>query len=80
MQDDPRIQKTVASFLDVGTWMFNNAITKIDPNGVQSTFANSGLNKPRGLAFDSDGNLYAANGKSNTIERLVDKFDITKTL
>ena len=35
------------------------AIYQYAPNGVQSTFA-SGLNQPRGLAFDSAGNLFVA--------------------
>jgi DNA-binding beta-propeller fold protein YncE len=34
-------------------------IYKYTPNGVQSTFA-SGLSRPRGLAFDSHGNLFVA--------------------
>ena len=39
------------------------------PGGVASVFANTGLVLPIGLAFDAGGNLYAANGGNNTIER-----------
>ena len=34
-----------------------------------TVFASAGLNRPLGLAFDSAGNLYAANSGNNTIER-----------
>ena len=36
----------------------NHAIFEFTPNGTQSTYA-TGLNNPRGLAFDSIGNLFA---------------------
>jgi len=36
---------------------------------VGSVFANTGLNGPSGLAFDSAGNLYAANAGDMTIEK-----------
>src|SRR5439155_4563388 len=36
-----------------------HAILEFTPSGVQSTYA-SGLSSPRGLAFDSIGNLFAA--------------------
>jgi DNA-binding beta-propeller fold protein YncE len=39
-------------------------IYKYSPTGVQSTFA-SGLSRPRGLAFDSAGNLFVATNFSN---------------
>jgi sugar lactone lactonase YvrE len=43
-------------------------IYQYTPDGVQSTVA-SGLSRPRGLAFDSEGNLFVAtNFASNTIE------------
>jgi DNA-binding beta-propeller fold protein YncE len=46
----------------------NNTIVKFTSGGVASVFANSGLDNPVGLAFDSAGNLYVANaGNSNTI-------------
>ena len=48
-----------------------NTIVKFTPGGVRSTFANavSGLSSPRGLAFDSLGNLYAANFGDGTIRK-----------
>src|SRR5205823_5893320 len=39
------------------------------PAGVGSVFTGSGLNAPLGIAFDSAGNLYAANYSSNAIEK-----------
>lgn len=45
----------------------NSTITKIT-NGVETTFASTGLSNPTGLAFDPLGNLYAANG-NNTITK-----------
>ena len=47
----------------------NNTIEKITGSGVRSVFATSGVNSPGGLAFDSLGNLYVANGGNNTIEK-----------
>jgi sugar lactone lactonase YvrE len=38
---------------------FSGSISEYTPAGMQSTFA-SGLARPRGLAFDSSGNLFAA--------------------
>ena len=35
----------------------------------KSTFISSNLNSPRGLAFDTSGNLYAANSGNNTISK-----------
>ena len=46
----------------------NNTIEKFTTSGSASVFANSGLNDPQGLAFDSAGNLYATN-IDNTIEK-----------
>jgi len=46
----------------------NNTIEEFDSSGVGVVFANSGLNDPQGLAFDSQGNLYVANYGNNTIE------------
>lgn len=43
-------------------------ILKFNSSGNQSTFASSGLDIPTGLALDSGGNLYVANGGNNTIE------------
>ena len=47
----------------------NNTIEKITPGGVGSVFASTGLSTPRGVAFDSAGNLYVANSGNNTIEK-----------
>ena len=38
---------------------FSGSISEYTPDGMQSTFA-SGLARPRGLAFDSSGNLFTA--------------------
>jgi sugar lactone lactonase YvrE len=46
----------------------NNAIYSIDSNGNASLFADSGLDGPEGIAFDSSGNLYVVNNGNNTIE------------
>jgi sugar lactone lactonase YvrE len=47
----------------------DNTIYSFDSHGNASLFASSGLNFPEGLAFDSGGNLYAANAGNNTIEQ-----------
>ena len=55
----------------------NNTIVKYDTTGnvgatiqaTQATFASTNLNNPAGLAFDSSGNLYAANYGGNTISK-----------
>ena len=44
----------------------NGTITQITPGGAQSTFA-SGLDYPRGLAFNSAGDLFEADGESGNI-------------
>jgi DNA-binding beta-propeller fold protein YncE len=45
-------------------------ITRFPPTGGTGTvFADSGLSDPAGLAFDREGNLYAANVWNNTITR-----------
>ena len=49
--------------------LFNNTIEKITSAGSGSAFANTALNNPFGLAFDSAGNLYVANQANNTIEK-----------
>ena len=48
-----------------------NKIEKYTSGGIGSVFSSSGLNQPEGLAFDSLGNLYAANFNfgTNTIEK-----------
>lgn len=47
----------------------NNTIEKITSTGSASVFASTGLNIPRGLAFDGAGNLYAANYGDGTIKK-----------
>src|SRR5262245_24627573 len=47
----------------------NSAIYKIAANGSTTTFATTGLNLPRGMAFDGAGNLFVANSGNNTIEK-----------
>src|SRR5579859_2363893 len=47
----------------------SNTIEEFTPGGVGTVFANSGLSSPYGLAFDTAGNLYVANGGNNTIEK-----------
>ncbi|MEO6969795.1 MAG: NHL repeat-containing protein, partial [Chthoniobacterales bacterium] len=47
----------------------NNTIEKFAPNGTDlGVFASTGLNFALGLAFDRNGNLYAANNGTNTVE------------
>ncbi len=46
----------------------NNTIEEFTPGGIGSVFASTGLNNPRGLAFDANGNLFVANSGNNTIE------------
>ena len=46
-----------------------NEIDEFTPGGVKSVFATAGLNCPIGLAFDSAGDLYAANNTDGTIEK-----------
>ena len=45
----------------------DNTIMQFTPCGAGSVFANTGLNSPQGLAFDSAGNLYVANPVSDAI-------------
>ncbi len=49
---------------------FTNTVVKIDSNGTQTVFANTGLNDPHGLAFDTSGDLYVANVVSGQIVKL----------
>ena len=51
----------------------SHAIFEYTPTGTQSTYA-TGLDNPRGLAFDSIGNLFAANNPE------VDDHDIGRVL
>ena len=57
-----------ADILYVSNWG-NNTIEQFTPQGVGSVFANTGLDQPGGLAFDTTGNLYVANYGDNTIEK-----------
>ena len=52
------------------TWqILGPRFSRFAPNGTPlGAFATTGLNNPEGIAFDSSGNLYAANNGSNTIE------------
>ena len=43
---------------------------KITPSGSVSTFLDTGLNGPTGLAFDKNGNLYCTNYYANTISKI----------
>jgi DNA-binding beta-propeller fold protein YncE len=47
-----------------------NVIVKIARDGTSSIFANSGLNGPDGLAFDSAGNLFVSNYLGNTVTKI----------
>jgi DNA-binding beta-propeller fold protein YncE len=47
----------------------NNAIERFDSSGNGEVFANTDLDGPLGIAFDSSGNLYVANQNNNTIVR-----------
>lgn len=47
-----------------------NTIEKFSPAGVDlGTFASTGVNFPMALAFDREGNLYAANFSGSTVEK-----------
>lgn len=47
----------------------NNAIRKVTPGGVATTFAN-GFSSPCGITIDAAGNLYLVNTFNNTIEKI----------
>ncbi len=48
----------------------NNNVHKFSASGTDlGVFASAGLSVPRGLAFDSLGNLYVANESNNTVRR-----------
>jgi sugar lactone lactonase YvrE len=42
-----------------------NSVVRIGANGVKSTFLDSDLNSPVGIAFDAAGNLYVSNGNGS---------------
>ena len=46
------------------------AIERFDPSGMKSRFASQGLITPFGIAFDQSGDLYVADGGSNSVERI----------
>src|SRR5262249_29238400 len=54
--------------LYVGDW-YDNAVYKITPAGVVSTYA-TGIQTPDGLAFDRSGNLYVASEKGNYVDKI----------
>ena len=63
---------TAASRADI-LYVSNNgsdSIAKFASDGVGSVFANTGLSRPSGLAFDSAGSLYAADVVFNRIVKL----------
>jgi len=47
------------------------SISQVTPAGSVSTFLNSGVNAPYGLAFDGSGALYATNNASYSISKIV---------
>ena len=55
----------------------DGTISKIDTTGVATIFA-SGLNTPRGVAFDNSGNLFVANAiSSGTVSRIDTSGNVT---
>jgi len=54
-------------FVGTGYGNGNESITEITPNGTQSTFVASGLGYIQGLAFNSLGDLFEADGGSGNI-------------
>ena len=46
--------------------IYGNSVTEITPDGTQSTFAFP-VDEPRGLAFDSAGDLFVANAVPNSV-------------
>ena len=48
----------------------NDAIRKIAPDGVVTTFATSGFRSPSGIAVDSAGNVYVADTLNQTIRKI----------
>jgi len=55
--------------------LYNQSILKFDTaTGANlGVFANTGLSEPEGIAFDSSGNLYAANFYTSSIEKFTPK-------
>ncbi len=62
---------------------FNNAIRKITPNGIVSTFSGSGIagfdngtgraasfNQPSGIAMDSNGNVFVADASNYAVRKI----------
>jgi len=53
---------------------YGPTITKVAPNGSGSNFGNGYLSLPRGLAFDNDGKLHAANGNAGIYAMTISRF------
>src|SRR5262249_19085822 len=47
----------------------DNTVSKVAPDGAVSLFATD-VNRPRGLAFDAQGNLYASNFADGTVSQV----------
>jgi sugar lactone lactonase YvrE len=71
-----RIRKITAATGIITTFAGNNTITAID--NVQATA--SGLNAPRGLAFDASGNLYIADTSNNRIRKITVSTNVITTV
>jgi sugar lactone lactonase YvrE len=59
-----------AQELGVGSLRLGRALAKLHPDGRVSLFAGE-LDRPQGLAFDSTGNLYLADGASGRVFRFL---------
>ncbi|HUO10249.1 MAG TPA: hypothetical protein VM008_18225 [Phycisphaerae bacterium] len=51
-----------------------NLIQEFTPSGVGSVFANTGLSRPTGLAFDSSGYLYVSNAYNDSVGNTIVRF------
>jgi sugar lactone lactonase YvrE len=59
-----------AALADLDGPLAQNAIVKLQPDGAATVFA-SGLDNPRGLAFDRRGHLYIADGSAGRVLRFL---------
>jgi DNA-binding beta-propeller fold protein YncE len=55
---------------------YGNYVRRIDRAGRQEIYAQEGLSGPVGLAFDSEGDLYANNCRGNSISRISQDRDV----